>query len=285
MQTEAFPYPDYSYRDQFITTSHRVSTSHSEEFYLHCHDVYEIYYFISGDVSYLVEGREYRPATGSAFLFYPNIFHGFRVNSSQPYERCTLHFPASLLSPENAELLLSPFQAGHTGGEVYYPDGKKYGLETCFAQLFQAAQGEEDLRSMAVRLRLENLLLQALLMSRESRATLPRPVQPLAGEILSYINENLSQPMSLDSLAGRFFISKYQLGTLFKKATGTTVMDYIIRKRLAAARQLIAQGIHAGDAALRSGFGDYSVFFRAYKKVYGCAPVGAVRRPGNTQGE
>lgn len=69
-----------------------------------------------------------------------------------------------------------------------------------------------------------------------------------------------------------FFISKYYMNRAFKKATGTTVMDYLIYKRVIMARQLILNGHTASDAAAQSGFGDYSTFYRAYKKLMHHAP-------------
>lgn len=49
-------------------------------------------------------------------------------------------------------------------------------------------------------------------------------------------------------------------------------MDYLIYKRVIMARQLILNGHTASDAAAQSGFGDYSTFYRAYKKLMHHAP-------------
>ena len=91
-------------------------------------------------------------------------------------------------------------------------------------------------------------------------------------DIIRYLNEHLTEPVTLDELSGRFFISKYYMNRAFKKATGTTVMDYLIYKRVVMARQLMLNGFTAADAANETGFGDYSTFYRAYKKVMGCRP-------------
>ena len=47
---------------------------------------------------------------------------------------------------------------------------------------------------------------------------------------------------------------------------------YILYKRMAVVRKELAMGAPAAEAASRAGFGDYSSFFRAYKKMFGCAP-------------
>ena len=114
-------------------------------------------------------------------------------------------------------------------------------------------------------------------MSRKRRGA-PRPAgNPTVEEIVRYLNAHLSEPITLDELSARFFISKYYLNTVFKKYTGTTVMNYVIHKRLAAARQSIRQGTPPTDAAQECGFGDYSAFFRAYKKLYAQSPSRTVQ--------
>ena len=85
--------------------------------------------------------------------------------------------------------------------------------------------------------------------------------------------ENLSRDVSLDTLARRFFVSKYYLCRAFKKHNGVSVHGYINHKRVMYAKQLIEQGETASGAAYKVGFGDYSAFYRAYVKIIGKAPT------------
>ena len=50
------------------------------------------------------------------------------------------------------------------------------------------------------------------------------------------------------------------------------MIDYIIRKRIAYAQQLLLNGVSAAQAGTAAGFGDYTSFNRAYKKHFGCSP-------------
>ena len=92
-------------------------------------------------------------------------------------------------------------------------------------------------------------------------------------QLLKYINRNLSENLSIDHLAERFFFSKYHMMRKFKKETGYTIHNYIISKRLLHARSLIAQGTPVMKAAMQSGFQDYTAFVRAYKKQFGTVPT------------
>ena len=55
----------------------------------------------------------------------------------------------------------------------------------------------------------------------------------------------------------------------FKAAYGCTVHQYIQQKRLQTAAEMIRQGVPVLKAAEEAGFGDYSVFLRAFRAAYG----------------
>ena len=67
-------------------------------------------------------------------------------------------------------------------------------------------------------------------------------------EMISW-NRNLSENLSIDHLAEKFFFSKYHMMRKFKKETGYTIHNYIISKRLLHARSLITQGTPIMKAA------------------------------------
>jgi AraC-like DNA-binding protein len=72
--------------------------------------------------------------------------------------------------------------------------------------------------------------------------------------------------------ANRFYISRTQLCSRFKKATGTSVGGYIAVKRLLTARELLLQGGKPTEVYGLCGYHDYSTFFRAYTKYFGHSP-------------
>ncbi len=100
----------------------------------------------------------------------------------------------------------------------------------------------------------------------------------LAARVMCYLSESFTSPVSLDELAARFFVTKYHLCRAFKAKYGISVVSFLRRKRTALAKAYLEEGIGAASAAERVGYGDYSTFFRAYKKEFGCAPTAITQK-------
>ena len=91
-------------------------------------------------------------------------------------------------------------------------------------------------------------------------------------EIIHYINEHYTEPISLKEIEQIFFINRYYFSHQFKKITGTTFKDYIIKKRINKAAELLKLAVKPARAAELAGFEDYANFYRAFKKIYGISP-------------
>lgn len=78
--------------------------------------------------------------------------------------------------------------------------------------------------------------------------------------ILQYLASHLTEKISIDDLAARFYISKYHMMRRFRAQTGYTIHAYLVGKRLMLAREKISAGVPVMEAACQCGFGDYSSF-------------------------
>lgn len=259
-----------------VLFSYSLSNIINQTHQIHCHNVYEIYYFIEGDVDYLVEGKLYRPAPHSLLLLSPHVFHGVKVRSENPYRRYTLHFHPDLLQPERRQLLLSAFPSNekHSGREVYYENLSVTQLGSFFEALEGLAQQSEQLKRQLLPTYIEAILAQlTIICQTHSPVQVEASTSHTITDIIAYLNDNLTEHITLDHLSEHFNISKHYLNRAFRKAAGTTVFDYLIYKRIIYARQLMINGSTATEASLRSGFRDYTVFYRAYRKHLGHSPL------------
>lgn len=96
--------------------------------------------------------------------------------------------------------------------------------------------------------------------------------------ILTYINSNLSEDLSLDDIAAKFFLTKQHLCKIFKENTGFSVNKYISYKRVVMVRELYLKGKSLSQACSEAGFNDYSAFYRAYSKIMHESPRKSLSR-------
>lgn len=86
---------------------------------------------------------------------------------------------------------------------------------------------------------------------------------------LTYLRQNLTQPITLDEVARHVGMSKYHLSRQFKLYTGQTIMQALNLMRCTQARQLLREGSSVSAAAAACGFENLSYFSRTYKRYMG----------------
>ena len=91
-------------------------------------------------------------------------------------------------------------------------------------------------------------------------------------QVVTYIHEHLAEDLSLDKLASHFYVSKSYLSHKFKEYTGLTLYQFIIKKRLVVARNMLREGLPVTAVCLQCGFNDYSNFLKQFKREFGRSP-------------
>ena len=258
---------------------HSISAHPQEKkFELHAHAHCEMLYFISGDGYYTVEGRDYPLTCGCVLLMRDGEIHKIHINSDRPYERIVISFPLEnvLGQEETFAPLRSMILDRQPGcGNLFVPPKKENAsfLEACFSRICRSAQASKEF-GMQLTTTLPAILSE-LYAIRTGDACEDKPKQQgnvILTDIIDYINQNLTTIGSLSELEKRFFFSKSTLNRMFLESTGSTVWDYVIIKRLHAARRMLMEGGRAASAAMTCGFGDYSSFYRQYRRFFGESP-------------
>ena len=259
----------------FYYNHHHSSAPQNETFVFHCHDLFEIYYFISGDGDFEVEGNSFSLKEESLIILRQNEFHHFILNSQENYERCTLHFKfEDLESIASNEALLSPFLDRALGEKNQFMLSKEDSLSDLFNRFDRCASLPLEEKMMRTQFILGELLTVILNMSRRNQFTdRANQHESIASSLQKHINFSIDSQFSLDDLAKKFFVSKYYLCHTFKKHTGVSILEYILKKKVLIAAQHIKNGTKANKAAELSGFGSYSAFLRAYKRIIGTNPT------------
>ncbi len=242
-------------------------------FTMHAHEMYEIFYFVSGRASYIVEGNEYRLESGSLMVMRPGEAHRSKIQEGYPYERMALHFSGELLRLIDPDSLFQrPFVERPLGIGNLFPRSRIRSSFVCECLKNIECAGSEPERRLALLANLFPILAEIYRAFSLNGVQAEPETADRMQEVIAYINEHLTEALSLDLLSSRFYLSKPQLGRRFKQATGSSVWDYIVIKRLMRARRMIQNGEKAMQAAQQCGFQDYSAFYRAYRSRYACSP-------------
>jgi AraC-like DNA-binding protein len=253
----------------------------------HCHDLYEIYYFVSGHVDYFIENKLYEMTPGDLFVIRSDEFHSYRIKSQDTYEKISVRFPpelAAALSDPNCDLLhcFNERLKGEQNKIELTAQAKGEALNT-FVKL-EAFEKEKTIPSILKTAYLIELLV--IINQAFNKSIKPDLQDSKASErlkpLLYYINENLEGDLSLSVLSETFHMSISSLCSVFKDTTGVNIHKYITFKRIAKAKDLLRNGLSVSECCSACGFNDYAHFIRAFKNHTGMPP-GKYSSSGNSK--
>ena len=245
----------------------------------HYHEFDKLVLLLGGRVTYHIEGKSYPLQPMDLLLVSRNLIHLPVVEPGPAYERMVLWIDRDFMSrystPE-ADLSNCFTLTARRGVHLHRPRGEeRLHWRALFEQVEQAA-GD---KGFAARLLADTGVLRLLI--ELNRAVLSAPEEtgpasycfdPKMEEVTRYIMDHLGEELTIDRLAGAFFLSRYYLMHRFKEVYGCSIHQYIRQKRLQRAAEAIRQDVPVLKAAEDAGFGDYSVFLRAFRAAYGKSP-------------
>ena len=104
----------------------------------------------------------------------------------------------------------------------------------------------------------------------DADSTLQHPTR--MGRVVSFIDENLDTPLTLNRLAKEAELSKYHFSRVFRQEVGLPPWSFVRRARVDRARGLLERGTTPAAAAVEAGFCDQSHLTRAMKDIVGKTP-------------
>ncbi len=244
----------------------------------HYHEFDKIVLQLGGRVAYNIEGKRYLLQPMDILLVSRNLIHLPVIDTSEVYERMVLWINRDFLarfSSDGADLATCFDLADRQQFHLYRPRGEDRSRYRTLFDAIKQAPGEafaSNLLSDTCVLQLMIALNRDFLTSGTSAETSAYRFDPKMEEVTQYIRAHLSEDLTIEHLAGKLYLSRYYLMHRFKEVYGCTVQQYIRQKRLQHAAEQIRQGVPVLKAAEESGFGDYSVFLRAFRTAYGASP-------------
>ena len=249
------------------------------KFEYHHHDFSKIVILIDGDLTYYIEGKAYILKPWDILFVNKNEIHKPVVNPDKYYERIVIWLNPDFMAKHaqgNNDLLKCFEVAIKNNYNLLRLNMKSIEVIKNLIQDIQNCNNSNEFGSEILK---ESLFVQLMVLMNRLflNSDKNRDIEDIQYDktiegVLNYINSNLENDLSIDTIASEFFISKYYLMRKFKNQIGSSIHNYVVQKRLILARSLISDGLSMSSVCSRCGFNDYSSFVRAFKKVYGVSP-------------
>lgn len=251
----------------------------------HLHQGMELYYLHEGKGKALIENKIIELEPGMLLYIAPFQLHGFSVEHNRPgmLIRSVFEFDPLVLEP-----YVKPFPALHP---LFYSLWKKQSASAPFIHRLPPGsdwrvQWEAQLAHLEQARLLsdyeEHFALTLLSMLKrlqphwlkhyETPAISSRP-QTNAEYVMEWIDRHYQDSFSMKALSKDLHLSEKYISTLFRKATGTSISEYIMAKRLKHACRLLASTTEPIEQiAYDTGLSDFSYFCQFFKKQTGLTP-------------
>lgn len=255
-----------------------ITDTEKKEFDFHYHDFYKVLILISGNISYIIEGKHYQLQPYDTLLVNAGDIHKPVINDDTPYERIIVYISSSFFDAYRTEEydLFHCFQkTRNTHSNLIRskqpPDTPLYQSVLEFAESFHTYTYAASL-FQEVKFIEYMILLNHSVINDEIIYTRAVTKNETVLKTMHYINTHLTETLSIDIIAGHMFLNRSYLMHLFKSETGYTIGEYITEKRLFLAKRYIQSGMSVTDACYKSGFKNYSSFYHAFTKRYDFLP-------------
>lgn len=256
---------------KFIIITTRIQKFHS-------HDYYEFYFFLEGDISIQIEDCQYLVSFGDVMLIPPNIPHRPIIHSRKTaYRRFVLWITQEYccqLSCLSEDYIYLTRHVAQNREYLFHCDRVTFNsVQAKALALIEEMQSNRFGKEAQIFLYLNDLILYINRFVYEQKH--PRRAADelsIYQKLCSFIENHLDEDLSLDRLAREFFVNKYYISHVFKDNLGFSIHLFITKKRLELCREAIISSSGITEAFQLAGFGDYSSFYRAFKREYGVSP-------------
>lgn len=248
----------------------------------HFHNEYEIFYILEGERLFFFQNRNFVARKGDLILVDTNLIHMTKSISDDDtgHNRIILYVTLEKMQEFDKRyptLKLIPFF--HQNYGVYHLTAEQ---QENFMDLYyhfkQEAKDKKRNYKQAIELAVISYFLN---LTRElDHRFLERPLNSGDGKyknvyaIADYLSEHCTDSITLDSLADRFFLSKYYICRVFKEVTGYGINEYINIYRIQYAKQLLEETDRSiADIAEIAGYGSITHFEKMFKTYMTVSPL------------
>ncbi len=174
-----------------------------------------------------------------------------------------------------AHPLLFPFLHGHSGGvlRLDMPKARRPLWDNAIRSIETELLGRQEGYRQAALAHLTLLLIDLARLAGPVVAELRRSGEPLLAEVFEVIERRHAERLSLRDVAAELGVTPGHLTTVVRRRTARTVGEWIVERRMAAARGLLTEtDLPVAQVARRVGISDPGYFSRLFTRAHGISP-------------
>ncbi|MBO1513906.1 AraC family transcriptional regulator [Metabacillus bambusae] len=256
----------------------------------HMHDYYEIVYVYGGKGTFFIGDVLYDMKQGDVFLIPNNTIHRAMPDKDDPVTSTIIFFSPILIYNNFVDdsfsyLNLFDITKKLKNYKISFLSEKRKEMEEQLLNIYQETISTEPGSKHASLLIVHRILIDLYRTRMKNNENITKKStysSDWISDILTYINDHLSEPLTLTKLASKSLVSPSHFSRVFKETTGIGLIVYLNTKRVIKAKELLLETNHTlSHIAEICGFESMSHFHRIFKKYINMTP--SVYRKENTQ--
>jgi AraC-like DNA-binding protein len=271
-------------------SEHAPSHPHDLTEVEHSHDFCELVIVTHGSAMHMLEGNGFPVTAGDVFLLQGKQRHYFYNRENLDLINI-MYDPEKIALPENelrrmpgycAMFMLEPtYRRQHNfASRLHLKRVPLAQVEQFAEEMERECDGEKAGHEVALRAKLLELMVYLSRAYTNSDTTEAHALLRV-GNVIGALENDFSRDWKLDELLTIAHMSRSNLMRIFRKATGQTPIEYLVRLRIQRAMEMLRNtDLAITEIAMEVGFNDSNYFTRQFRRILGESPRSF--RQGNT---
>lgn len=267
--------------EEFIAEGHTIGIFSSDNQIgeeAHSHEFIEIIYITSGSATHYIDDICYDVERGDLLFINYGSTHSFRTKENFSYANICFSPEVvgdSIITRENAPALLSltafdEMRRERNAGKISFLGEERKEIERLIETMLKEYESCLPYSDKVIENCMSIIIMKMLRKTETGGESISKDWWE---ELVEYIDANLGESLTLSSLAKKSFYNPSYFSRIFKQRFGVSLTDYIGKRRVDMAVELLGnEDIPLDEIIRRCGFSDRSSFYHAFSKYKGRPP-------------
>lgn len=253
---------------------------------LHWHKELQLCLILTGRVRFSINQKEVEAGAGDVIFINSQVIHSATSISNDEEEAsyCCINFAYEMVGAFHGSLMernfVLPFLRNEQNDFLLISEKSEEGLLEEISskmlhirKLFKETEPERYFDIFAELVLIWKELARWLHKTEDQPSTRRPEDYETSREVISYIEKNLGEKLTLDLIAKEVCLSKWECSRRFKRIAGESVWSYLISARMAKAVELLLYSRKSVERiGFEVGFPNVNLFIRQFKKEFRTTP-------------